>query len=202
MTIPPENIMRRLPEAEPPSKERLARYFEACAEHCLEHLGRRPLTLVRSVGGTTFFHKGPLPAVPEAVHQLEITRADGSTGIRLWVDDLAGLLGLLEIGVVELHPWGATVDDIDMPDRLIFDLDPDEGVPWIQVSTAAFALRAGAGELAQDDGRQGLAPGGAGGPGDGLERGAGLRESHRSRDGGARPRMLHREERREGAERR
>jgi bifunctional non-homologous end joining protein LigD len=141
MPVPPENIMRRLPDAESPAKERLARYFEACAQTCLEHLGRRPLTLVRSVEGTTFFHKGPLPAVPDAVHQLEITKADGSTGFRLWVDDVEGLLGLLEIGVVELHPWGATVDDIEKPDRMIFDLDPDDAVPWQQLTEAAFALR-------------------------------------------------------------
>jgi bifunctional non-homologous end joining protein LigD len=57
------------------------------------------------------------------------------------VEDLAGLLGLVEIGVVELHPWGATVDDIEHPDRLIFDLDPDEAVPWAAVGDAALALR-------------------------------------------------------------
>jgi DNA primase len=43
------------------------------------------------------------------VHALKMRKADGKEGIRLWVDDLAGLLGLVEIGVVEVHPWGATV---------------------------------------------------------------------------------------------
>jgi bifunctional non-homologous end joining protein LigD len=119
----------------------LARYFEACAAPCLDHLGRRPLTLVRSVDGITFFHKGPLPPCPETVKQLKIVKADGTMGTRLWVDNLAGLLGLVALDVVELHPWGATVDDIEHPDRLIFDLDPDDGVPWNAISTAAMKLR-------------------------------------------------------------
>ena len=46
----------------------------------------------------------------------------GGTGTRLWVEDVAGLLGLVDIGVVEIHPWGATIDDIEHPDTLVFDL--------------------------------------------------------------------------------
>jgi bifunctional non-homologous end joining protein LigD len=59
----------------------------------------------------------------------------------LWVEDLEGLLGLVEIGVVELHPWNATVDDIEHADRLVFDLDPGEGVTWEFVCDTAFELR-------------------------------------------------------------
>ena len=55
--------------------------------------------------------------------------------------DLDGLFGLLEIGVVELHPWNATVDDIEHPDLLVFDLDPGEGVEWPFVTDTALALR-------------------------------------------------------------
>ncbi len=138
---PAENIMRLLPDAEPPAKGALVRYFEACADSCLVHLGRRPLTLVRSVDGVTFFHKGPLPPPPATVKQLTIEKGDGTPGTRLWVDDLAGLLGLVELDVVELHPWGATIDDIEHPDRLIFDLDPAAGVPWQEISAAALELR-------------------------------------------------------------
>jgi bifunctional non-homologous end joining protein LigD len=72
---------------------------------------------VRHVRGTTFYHKGPLPPVPEAVHRLTIEKREGGEGTRLWVDSLAGLLGLVEIGAVELHPWNASIDDIEHPDR-------------------------------------------------------------------------------------
>jgi bifunctional non-homologous end joining protein LigD len=126
--VPPENIQRLLPGAVAPSQEALAAYWRRVAKHALPYLARRPLTLVRHINGVTFFHKGPLPPVPTSVHQLRMRKSGGEEGTRLWVDSLDGLLTLVEIGVVEIHPWGATVDDIDRPDTLVFDLDPGDGV--------------------------------------------------------------------------
>ncbi|MER9544280.1 hypothetical protein NKI72_19670 [Mesorhizobium sp. M0437] len=57
------------------------------------------------------------------------------------MDDLAGLLGLVEMDAVELHPWNATVDDIEHADQIVLDLDPGEGVEWNQVTETALALR-------------------------------------------------------------
>ena len=139
--VPAENILQLLPDAIAPSKEELAAYWTKVAPRALKHLGRRPLKLVRHTKGTTFYHMGPLPPVPPAVHQLRIKKRGGGEGVRVWVDDLAGLLGLVEIGAVELHPWGATIDDIEHPDLLIFDLDPGEGISWEFVLQTAFALR-------------------------------------------------------------
>lgn len=139
--VPPENILQLLPDAVVPSKDELAAYWTKVASRALQHLGRRPLKLVRHTKGTTFYHMGPLPPVPPSVHRLRIEKRGGGKGIRLWVDDLAGLLGLVEIGAVELHPWGATVDDIEHPDLLVFDLDPGEGIAWEFVVETAFALR-------------------------------------------------------------
>jgi bifunctional non-homologous end joining protein LigD len=139
--VPAENILQLLPEAVVPSKDQLASYWTKVASRALKHLGRRPLKLVRHTKGTTFYHMGPLPPVPAAVHQLRIKKRSGGQGIRLWVDDLEGLLGLVEIGAVELHPWGATIDDIEHPDLLVFDLDPGEGIPWEFVVESAFMLR-------------------------------------------------------------
>jgi bifunctional non-homologous end joining protein LigD len=68
-------------------------------------------------------------------------KREGGQGVRLWVDSLDGLLGLVELGVVEVHPWGATVDDIERPDTLVFDLDPGEGLEWSFVAETAFALK-------------------------------------------------------------
>jgi bifunctional non-homologous end joining protein LigD len=75
------------------------------------------------------------------VHQLRIEKREGGEGVRLWVDDLAGLLGLVKIGVVELHPWAATVDDYEHADQLIFALDPGTGIPWKRTMEAALATR-------------------------------------------------------------
>jgi len=73
--------------------------------------------------------------------QLQLKKRDGREGVRVWVDDLDGLLGLIEMDVVEVHPWGAVVDDIERPDVLVFDLDPGEGISWDFVVDTAFRLR-------------------------------------------------------------
>jgi bifunctional non-homologous end joining protein LigD len=139
--LAPENIQRLVPDAVVPSKEQLTAYWKQVAKEALGHLGRRPLKLVRHVGGTTFFHQGRLPPVPEAVRQLRIETRAGGEGIRLWVDSLDGLLGLLEIGAVELHPWGSTVDDIERPDTLVFALEPEEAADWKFVTETALRMR-------------------------------------------------------------
>jgi bifunctional non-homologous end joining protein LigD len=79
--------------------------------------------------------------VPPAVHQLRLHKREGGEGVRVWVDDLDGLLGLLDMDVVEIHTWGASVDDIERPDLLVFDLDPGEGIEWDFVTGTALALR-------------------------------------------------------------
>jgi DNA primase len=84
---------------------------------------------------------GPLPPIPEAVHQLQIEKRKGGEGTRVWVDDEAGLLGLVQMKVVEIHPWGAKIDDIEHPDTLVFDLDPGEGIEWDFVVETAVRLR-------------------------------------------------------------
>jgi bifunctional non-homologous end joining protein LigD len=139
--VPRENILQLLPDAVVPSKEQLRAYWRRVAKRALVYLGRRPLKLVRHTHSTTFYHMGPLPSIPKAAHQLHIEKRQGGAGVRVWVDDLDGLLGLVDMGAVELHPWAATVDDIEHPDRLVFDLDPGEGMSWELVVETALQLR-------------------------------------------------------------
>lgn len=139
--VPRENILQLLPDAVSPSKEELVRYWERVADQALIHLRRRPLKLVRHAFGATFYHKGKLPEIPAAVHQLRVQKREGGEGVRVWVDDLAGLLGLVEMNAVEVHPWNATVDDIEHADRVVLDLDPGEGIEWAEVIETALALR-------------------------------------------------------------
>jgi bifunctional non-homologous end joining protein LigD len=139
--VPAENIMRALDDAVVPTRAELKSHWRKVARQALRHLARRPRTLVRHVAGSTFYHMGPLPPLPKAVKALTMRKADGAQGIRLWVDDLDGLLGLVEMGVVEVHPWAATIDDIEKPDLMIFDLDAGEGVEWPFILETAFQLR-------------------------------------------------------------
>ena len=71
----------------------------------------------------------------------------GATAAYPYVDDLPGLVALAQIGVLEIHPWGARVGRIDRPDRLVLDLDPAPGVPWAQVVEGAQAIRGLLGDL-------------------------------------------------------
>src|SRR3954453_14471527 len=140
--VPRENILQLLPDAVVPTKEELAAYWAKVHKRALEHLGSRPLKLVRHVHGTTFYHKGPLPKdIPSSVHQLHMRKREGGEGIRLWVDSLDGLLGLVAIGAVELHPWNSTVESFERADPLVIDLDPGDGMPWEAVVEAALRSR-------------------------------------------------------------
>jgi bifunctional non-homologous end joining protein LigD len=139
--VPRENILQLLPDAIAPSKEELIGYWRRVGKRALHYLGRRPLKLVRHTLGTTFYHKGRLPPIPDIVHQLRIEKREGGEGVRVWVDDIDGLIGLVEMDAVELHPWAATVDDIERPDRLVLDLDPGAGVAWEFVVETALKLK-------------------------------------------------------------
>jgi bifunctional non-homologous end joining protein LigD len=121
----------------------LAHYYAAVGATALPQLAHRPLTLVRAPGGAgkkSFYQKHLGPGAPDALKRFEI---EGEEGIKSSpvVEDLAGLVALAQMDVLEIHPWGATIDNIEAPDRVTFDLDPDAGLPWPRVTEAALAVR-------------------------------------------------------------
>jgi bifunctional non-homologous end joining protein LigD len=125
------------------TKRDLALYYAAVWPWIEPHVAGRPLVLVRcpeGARGNCFFQKHPPAGLPEAVQRIEI-RDKNETGIYVWVRDLEGLIALIQFGTLEIHAWGSTVEDIEHPDRLIFDLDPDPTVSWKQVLDAARAMR-------------------------------------------------------------
>jgi bifunctional non-homologous end joining protein LigD len=124
-----------------PTPEELDTYWRRVGSKALKYLARRPLKLVRHVNGVTFYHKDRLPSVPDSVHRLKVEKREGGEGTRLWVDDVDGLLGLVTIGAIELHPWNATVENIENADQLVFDIDPGEGIEWPVVVDTALAFR-------------------------------------------------------------
>jgi bifunctional non-homologous end joining protein LigD len=122
----------------------LASYYAQIADWILPHLVDRPLSLVRcpegQKAGKCFYQKHVRPGTPEALGRVKIVQSDGPAEY-VYVKDLDGLLSLAQMNVLEIHPWGARRDNVDRPDRLIFDLDPDEAVPWPRVIEAARAVR-------------------------------------------------------------
>jgi len=128
----------------PISKREVADFYTQLADRLLPELINRPLSVLRcpdGVGAACFFQKHTSPGFPPAIHEVPIREQKGGTRKYLYIDDLAGLLGLVQMDIVELHPWGAHIDDVDRPDRIVFDLDPAPEVPWKRVVAAACLLR-------------------------------------------------------------
>jgi bifunctional non-homologous end joining protein LigD len=121
----------------------IARYYDAIAMWIVPHVRGRPLTLVRcpdGVSGDCFYMKHSkvwAPAPLRRVHIQEKTKI----GEYLIADDAAGVIGLVQMGVLEIHTWNSDFARLERPNRLVFDLDPGERVEWLQVVGAARAVR-------------------------------------------------------------
>ena len=121
----------------------VARYYAAVSKWVLPHLSRRILTLVRTpggAGGKTFYQKHVGVGMPKAIRRFDLAE-EGSTETFPFVEDLAGLIALVQIAVLEIHPWGSQVEKLETPDRVTIDLDPDEGLPWQRIADAAIDIR-------------------------------------------------------------
>jgi bifunctional non-homologous end joining protein LigD len=125
------------------TKRDLAAYYERVADRILPQLADRPLTLVRcpeGQGGECFYQKHVTDQFPDSVRRVPVEEG-GKTVLYGAIDSLAGLVSLVQMSVLELHIWGSHRDQIERPDYAVFDLDPDEGLPWERVVEAATGLR-------------------------------------------------------------
>jgi bifunctional non-homologous end joining protein LigD len=125
------------------TKAQLAGYYVQIADWILPHLADRPLVLVRcpdGQGGECFYQKHARTGTPESLRRVPIVEKNKTVDY-VAVDDLPGLLSLVQIGTLEIHVWGSRIDKIELPDRLVFDLDPDPSVAWSRVIESAQQLR-------------------------------------------------------------
>lgn len=122
------------------TKQGLADFYTGIADWILPQIVDRPLSLLRGpggAGGKTFFQKHAWAGLDETrVRHLDLDGDDA-----LAIRDLAGLITLVQANVLEIHPWGARAADAERPDRLVFDLDPGEGVAWPAVVAGARSIR-------------------------------------------------------------
>lgn len=125
------------------TKGEVAEYYAAVAPLMLPRIVRRPLSLLRcpsGIDGKCFYQRNPGKGLGPDVRPFEFSHK-GKKYEYLYIENEKGLLELIQMGAIEIHPWGATIDAIDYPDRLIFDLDPAPDVPFAGLKLAAQDLR-------------------------------------------------------------
>jgi bifunctional non-homologous end joining protein LigD len=123
------------------TKQQLADYYTSVWDLMAPHVAERPLALVRcpdGVEGQCFFQKHAAAGlISERIRRIK----DQEGEELIYIDDLDGLLTLVQAGTLEIHVWGSTVQDIEHANRIVFDLDPGDDVPWAAVNKAAREMR-------------------------------------------------------------
>jgi bifunctional non-homologous end joining protein LigD len=126
------------------TKGDLADYYALVAPAMLPWAANRPISLVRCPQGRAkrcFFQKHDAGTFGEYVHQVPIREKDGSTEDYLYVEDADGLVMCVQMGTIEFHGWGSSVATLEQPDRMVFDLDPDEELGFDVVKKAAEDIK-------------------------------------------------------------
>ncbi|WMT85462.1 DNA ligase D [Pelagibacterium sp. 26DY04] len=126
------------------TKARLAAYYAAVVDAMLPYISDRPLSLVRCPAGRAkhcFFQKHDTGGFTQGMDTVSITEKDGTKADYFTLDSLKGLLAGVQMGVLEFHIWGSRRDLIEKADRIVFDIDPDEGLDFGDVKSAAMDIR-------------------------------------------------------------
>jgi len=121
----------------------IARYYEMVAAYLIPYVKRRPISLVRcpdGIEGQRFFQRHAMKGMSEAIKQIPIPGGETNKPY-LYLDNEEGLFGLVQIGTLEIHDWGVSLNHISKPDRIVFDLDPDEDLELETLKAAAIEVR-------------------------------------------------------------
>ncbi len=124
------------------TKRDLARYYQSVARWILPHLAQRPLSLVRCPNGWSkqcFFQKNADERTSDALERVKVRTSEGPASYMM-ANSAEALTALVQMGVLEIHPWGSTARSQGCPDRIIFDIDPGDDVEWKEVADAARAV--------------------------------------------------------------
>ena len=125
------------------TKGDVARYYAAVASFLLREIKSRPISLLRCPSGIKadcFYQRNVGFGLGADVYPF-VWKYKGRSYKYIYVTDEKGIMEMIQMGVIEIHPWGATIDKVHTPDRMIFDLDPDPSVPFSEVKKAALEIR-------------------------------------------------------------
>ena len=127
------------------TKQQLADYYWGIAEHMLPQISNRPLSLVRCPEGSSqpcFFQKHTNHMLPKGIESVDVpNKKTGKPEPYITLSTRESLAGLAQMGVLEVHPWGSKNADLEHPDRIIVDLDPDAAIEWKVLAESADEVR-------------------------------------------------------------
>lgn len=126
------------------TKQAVAEYYAGVGSRMVDLVSHRPLSLVRcpqGIGGECFFQKHVGSGFPDELQSIPIEESSGKTEPYFHISSVAGLVAAVQMGTIEFHTWGARTDMLEKPDRLVFDLDPDQDLGFNDVKAAAFDIR-------------------------------------------------------------
>ena len=126
------------------TKGDVAAYYAKAADRMLDLAGNRPVSLLRCPDGRDgdcFFQKHAGKGFPDAIGSVDIEESSGKTEPYMVISQKAGFVAAAQMGAIEFHIWGSRADNLEKPDRLVFDLDPDEGLGFGDVKRAAVEVR-------------------------------------------------------------
>jgi bifunctional non-homologous end joining protein LigD len=121
----------------------IAEYYETVARYLMPYVKRRPISLVRcpdGIEGQRFFQRHEMKGMSDAIKQIPIAGGESKKPY-IYIDNEKGLFGLIQIATLEIHDWGVSLAHIDKPDRIVFDLDPDEDLPLAMLKAATIEVR-------------------------------------------------------------
>ncbi len=125
------------------TKQDLARYYEVAARWMLPHLKNRPLSLLRCPNGwerDCFYQKNVDRSADDAIERVNVSTSDGPATYMM-ANSTSALVALVQMGVLEIHPWGSTAEHLGSPDRIVFDFDPDDDLPWETLVEAVLLIK-------------------------------------------------------------
>jgi bifunctional non-homologous end joining protein LigD len=137
----PAQIIRDLPP-----RDAIADYYRRLAPAILRWASNRPLNLFRCEGAYCFFQRNRSHPQTSArfeapIRHVRVAQKNGKTETYLYIEDEPGVMACVDAQSIEFHGWGSCVADIERPDRIAIDLDPDEGIGFAPVKAAAFEVR-------------------------------------------------------------
>ena len=136
----PDKVIFNAPEI---TKEDVVRYYSKVAVRMLPYVKHRILTIVRCPKGVSkscFYKKHPGPGI-KGIITLPVAAADNETEEYYYIENITGLISEAQMGTLEFHIWGSNVRKLEMPDMMVFDLDPDEGMDLSRVRQGVLDIK-------------------------------------------------------------